>query len=326
MTGLLVYGGISVRWKIRPKLTAKYFLKSIPGLFILNPLEYISTYNQQGFIDLESDFMFKGDAYLDTTGIIFGRMPQCKLKMEETWDQVSEFFKFIRVYSLQYDLNYKHFHSFIEPPDRLKKSNVLPDEINEFGLHEHRHLTTLTWTDLIKIDKIKARGQFIPVHREIFLDAASAHFENDYRKSILYFCMACETKVLEKLFDRYEELKAKGKLPHTINESGQTIDPVYELLKKDKWQFKFKLHEHYMYLFGTSIRTENKVLYDNLIQLYNTRNKIVHEGEIKVPKNDLLTIDSVGSNKSFDFAIDFASWLGDTSFKVFSGRKFIIVK
>ncbi|MCZ8216250.1 MAG: HEPN domain-containing protein, partial [Cyclobacteriaceae bacterium] len=263
---------------------------------------------------------------LDTTGILFGRTSQCRLKMEDAWDQVSELFKYIRVYSLQYDLNYKQFHSFFEPIERLRKSSVLPKEIHEFGLQEHRYLTNLTWTDFINIDKRKSRGQLIPVHREIFLDAASAHFENDYRKSILYFCMACETIVSEKLYEKYEELKKRRKLTHNINEAGQTKDPIYEILRKDKWQFRFKIHEQYTYLFNTSIRTEKRELYENLIKLYNTRNKIVHEGEIKVPNNDLLTIDSSGSNQAFDFTIEFWDWLGDTSFKVFSGRKYILVR
>ncbi len=326
MSGLLVYGGIEVRWRITPGLTAKYNLKSIPGLSILNPLEYISTYNKYHFIDLESDVIFKEDGYIETKGILFARSPQFKLTTEATWDKVSELFRFVKAYSLQYDLNYKFFHSYSDSFGKVRKSNVLPDNVPEFGMHEHRYVTFLKWADFIKIDKLKARGQQIPVYREIFLDAASAHFENDYRKSILYFCMACETKVSEKLFDRYEELKKKGKLPHTINESGQTKDPVYEILKKDKWQFKFKIHEQYTYLFDKSIRTENKILYDNLLRLYNTRNKIVHEGEIKIPNNDLLTIDSSGSNKSFDLAIEFLNWLGDPSFKILSGRKFILVK
>src|SRR5258708_443931 len=122
MIELIVYGGIGVRWRIGPNLTAKYYLKSVPGLFILNPLEYISIYDKHGLVDIELNFMFKGEGYLDTAGIIFGRTSQFKLETEEAWDQVSEFFKYVRVFSLQYDLNYKHFHSFSDPVDKLKKT------------------------------------------------------------------------------------------------------------------------------------------------------------------------------------------------------------
>lgn len=325
MTTTVIYGGIEVRWRVSPNLTGKHYLRSVPGLFILNPLEYISKYKEQGFIDIETNFTFKGDSFIETRGIIFGRTPQYQLKIEEAWDKVSDLFKFVKIYSLQYDLNYRHFHSFADA-ERLTKSNIAPKSVPYFGMHEHRYLTFLKWTDFIKIDKAKARGLQIPVHREIFLDAFSADFEGDYRKSILYFCMACETKLSEILFNKYEELKSKNKLPHSMSGPEGEKDPVYEILKKDKWQFKFKLHEQYIYLFGTSLLIENKTLYDNLCRLYNTRNKIVHEGEIKTPTSQLLTIDNSGSNQALDLAIDFFNWLGDESFQIFKNRKVIIVK
>lgn len=325
MTGTAIYGGIGVRWRISPKLKAKYYLKSVPGLFLLNPLEYISNYIEQGFVDIENDFTFKGESFIETRGIIFGRTPQYRLKTEDAWDKVAELFKFIKVYSLQYDLNYRHFHSFSDA-ERLMKSNVIPNTVLNFGMYEYRFATFLKWQDFIKIDKAKARGLQMPVHREIFLDAFSADFEGDYKKAILYFCMACETKLSEKLFNKYEDLKSKNKLPRAMKDSGGTKDPVYEILKRDKWQFKFKLHEHYIYLFGTSLLIENKTLYDNLCRLYHTRNKIVHEGEIKVPTNQLLTIDNSGSNLALDFSIDFFDWLGDKSFQIFKNRKMTIVK
>lgn len=71
MAALIIYGGIGVRWRISQKLTAKYYLKSIPGLFILNPLEYETIYKHHGFIDFEHDFTFKDESFFDTTGIVF---------------------------------------------------------------------------------------------------------------------------------------------------------------------------------------------------------------------------------------------------------------
>jgi len=187
-------------------------------------------------------------------------------------------------------------------------------------------VTNLKWADFVKIDKAKSKGVLISIYREIFLDAVSAHFDYDYRKSILYFCMACETVVSAKLHERYEELKKKGKLKYTVSDSGLTKDPIYEILRTNKWQFKFKIHEHSLCLFDKSLKIDDQKLYDNLVKLYNTRNKIVHEGEIKLAKSNLLTIDKLGSNEAFDFTIDLFSWLGDKSLEIFKRRKFILVK
>jgi hypothetical protein len=113
-------------------------------------------------------------------------------------------------------------------------------------------LTFLHWTDLTQINKIRIGGKDIPIAKEIFLDAFEAHLRKDFRKSILYFAMACEISVSTVLETKYQTLLTKRKLKNAIKNpsTGNYKDPVFDLLQENKWQFKTKLHQQFLYLFN----------------------------------------------------------------------------
>jgi hypothetical protein len=278
-------------------------------------------YINQGFTDSGAGFTFKGDSFIETTGLIFGKTSKYNLDSEKGRQQLSELLKYMRTYSLQYDLTYNP-KTTLSDAERLTKSRLPLQNRDELVMYEYQYATFLKWTDFTKIDKARSRGKAVPIHKEIFLDAFSAYFESDYRKAILYFCIACEIKLSEKLFVRYEELKKKDRLKHIVHESADQ-DFVYELLRREKWQFKHKLHEHYVYLFDRSLLTENKSLYDSLLTLYKTRNKIAHEGKTN---EDQLAINSSGSSQALNFAIEFFDWLGDESLNIFKNQKEVLMK
>lgn len=111
-----------------------------------------------------------------------------------------------------------------------------------------------------------------------------------------------------------------------ISECGVKKDPVFEVLQGNKWHFRFKLHEHFLYLFKRSLAIENRSLFEKVLKLYATRNKIAHEGYIKVPKNGLLNLNSDGSEEAFDIVIELFAWLGDSSLNIFRKRHLEIIR
>jgi hypothetical protein len=136
--------------------------------------------------------------------------------------------------------------------------------------------------------------------------------------------MASEIHVSTIIENQYQTLLTKDKLKTALlnPSTGEKKDPIFELLQENRWQFKNKLHQHFLYLFNRSLLVENKTLYDNLISLYETRNKIVHQGYIDGPnKRKLLALDRFGSGSAIDLTISLFSWLGDDSLMIFNNRK-----
>lgn len=327
----IIYNAFRVRWQISENSSPRYSLKSIPGLYILNPFKYASAYEKYGFAELEHEFKFKDDALMDTTGLIIGYTKPLNFSQtgmaEQLVERISELFKYARLISMQYDLNYKVGGSFYAEHDKIRMGSVDLNEVDHFGMTTNHYKTHLKWSELKKADIKKFKEQAIPIYKELAIDAVEAHFEKDYRKSILFFCIACETFVSTVLSDRYEKLKlSKRHSKKMISESGKTKDPVLEMLLANKWHFKFKLHEHFLYVFNRSLRIENKNLFDRVLKLYATRNKIAHEGYIKVPKSGLLNIDNGGSEEAFDIVIELFEWLGDLSLNIFRKRSLEVIR
>jgi hypothetical protein len=267
---------------------------------------------------------FEGEIYLTTRGLILGSEKVVETNDEKILEELSNFFRIARAHSMQYDLDYKTTSIVYKQKPNLKRGRIKVPQVHTFGMLACRESTFLHWNDLNKIYNRKINGEDVPIAKEIFLDGFEAHLNKDFRKCILYAAMASEIHVSTIIENQYQTLLTKDKLKTALlnPSTGEKKDPIFELLQENRWQFKNKLHQHFLYLFNRSLLVENKTLYDNLISLYETRNKIVHQGYIDGPnKRKLLALDRFGSGSAIDLTISLFSWLGDDSLMIFNNRK-----
>lgn len=306
--GFIGFTGIGVRWKIIPRSTSIHAFQSIPGVSILNPFAYSGCYRRNGILSEEPFRLNGGPVFLETTGFVCGMKVGYKFVQTDPdllLNKFKNFFKHVRAESLQYDIDYRWMGSFgVVTDEDLDSRRVSVKNQKYIGTQSPLVTTALTWADMIRADRQLASGASTPVQNDLVLDAVDAHFSGDFRRSMLYFCMAAEVAVSTKL-----EIGAKRL---------QTNDPIFKLLS-ESWQFRFKLHEHFLYIYKRSLRQDNQTLYDDLLKLYATRNKIVHEGGIG---QTALPIDRSGSEQAFDLVIDLFGWLGDTRLSIFKQRGF----
>lgn len=301
-----VFHGIDIRWKIKPNSSSLLASKSIPGLCILNPYVFSGCYKRNGNLP-ERPFRLNGGAvFVETSGLVIGMKSNYKfnpMRPDPLLNELKNLFHFVRSASLQYDIDYRWMGSFNVVTNEDLASRRVPVVNQKYiGTQSSSMLTSLDWDHLVTLDKQLASGQSTSVESDLMMDAIDAHFSGDFRRSMLYFCMAAEVAVSLKL-----EIGAK-RLPSN--------DPIYKLLST-KWNFRHKLHEHYLYLFKKSLLQDDKDLYDDLVKLYRTRSKIVHEGG---DSQTALAIGRTGSDKAFDMVIQLFEWLGDKRLGVFKKR------
>lgn len=280
-------------------------------------------------------FKLKNEIFLRISGIIIGGNIKINGNKSEAvteiLNNVSNLFKDIRTITNQYDLDFRSHSWMLQHGDfkpRMSRSKIEYSNIQEIGMAEYIFQTYFDWDEIKKIDKIRAKGILLPIYRELMLDSIEALLSQDYRKAILYACMACESNVSYKLLDKYLGLKKRKKLKYSFTnaKSGDIDDPVYkELNKSDK--FSNKIHEQSLYILNKSLLVENEKLYQGMINMYKTRNKIVHEGEVKnYHDKNLLSIDEKGAEKAIEYSIGFFNWLGENDFDIFKKRGFKVFR
>lgn len=302
------FHGIVIRWKIKPNSSSLLALKSIPGLCILNPNAFSGCYKRNGSLPERPFRLNGGSVFVETSGLVIGMKSNYKfnpMQPDPLLNELKTLFQYVRSASLQYDIDYRWMGSFhVATKEDLASRRVPVVNQKYIGTQSSSMLTSLDWDDFVTLDKQLASGQSTSVESDLMMDAIDAHFSGDFRRSMLYFCMAAEVAVSSKL-----EIGAM-RLPAN--------DPIYKLLST-KWNFSHKLHEHYLYLFKKSLLQDDKDLYDELLKLYQTRNKIVHQGG---GIQTALPFDRAGSDKAFDLVIQLFEWLGDKRLGVFKKRGF----
>ncbi len=211
---------------------------------------------------------------------------------------------------------------FIDTPskDALTRSEMAPflklNAKGQYMLSDFEFRSALTYSFVQKAAALPDDFD-VPVHNQILSDALSAHVESDYRRSILYSCMAIESLALEKLDSAYDSVMQERSTDHRVvcfpAAGGKDAwkDPIYELLRA-RDDFKHLLHEQPLYLIKRSLLREDKDLYDDAIRLYRTRNKLVHRGSPPLEK-EYLPLTVGGSKSALLIAIKVVRWLGDDS-------------
>jgi hypothetical protein len=99
-------------------------------------------------------------------------------------------------------------------------------------------------------------------------------------------------------------------------------DPVFDLISATDRMGRL-LHEQPLYLVRKSLLLENEALYAKALVLYNTRNKIMHEGGPPDEQNPL-PIDDRGAWTACNTARDVLAWFGDHGpYLAATGQKFV---
>lgn len=156
----------------------------------------------------------------------------------------------------------------------------------------------------------------LPVYELILLDALAAGSQSQIRSSILYSAIAVEVLVRSKLDDAIDASQVGNstslRFVNLPDGRGGTElkDPVFRFLA-DKARLPELLHEVSLYALGRSLRLQNERLYVDLLRLFRTRNRLVHEGDYDVPVGDRLSIDHSGANEAAECAIDAFSYYGE---------------
>ncbi len=311
---IILQGG-QVRWRLNKKSPKEFKLKSISGISILNPLAYFNDYVKFSVVGkehIEQDNLF----FIQCKGVILKNNSRKDIDLDKLINQISHLLRMLRNNVLQHDLDYLDFWASLNVDSLKKHSGLKADWASgqiakigkEYKIRRDLFETSCTWEDLKKTDKQISKGEPIHIYNEILLDAKSALRVKDFKKSIIYLCIACESFISTLLNERYQLLKSKNKLKYKlIVDASETKDPIYALLNKND-HFTTKIHETSLYLLNKSLLIGNKKLYDDINKLYKTRNQIVHYGDISKKSEDYLTIDEKGAKKALDDTLEFFKW------------------
>jgi hypothetical protein len=151
---------------------------------------------------------------------------------------------------------------------------------------------------------------------KVMLDALGAEEQHDYRKAILFSAIAMEVCVRRVIDDAHVQVLATRMGAHRVIEVGVAggarvaKDPIYDLMIKAADRLARLLHEQSLYILNRSLLVENEALYREAVELYSTRNKIMHEG-MPAEGGGILSIDASGAWRAIKTATEVLAWLGD---------------
>lgn len=91
------------------------------------------------------------------------------------------------------------------------------------------------------------------------------------------------------------------------------IDPIFNHLIKAN-SLKIKLHECSLYVMNKSIMQSDKTLYDKILKLFQSRNKIAHKGEITLKDTDVFFADRKGTREAIQTANNAFKWFNQSDF------------
>lgn len=175
----------------------------------------------------------------------------------------------------------------IPPPFEIKahlREHVLDWAATEDDIRE------ATWTI----------AEAVPAHHGLLLDAQEAAIDKDHRTAILLAAMAAETLA-----------GTVADVAQAHKDGTQCLDdPVFKFLRA-RAKFANLLHEVDLYCRGCSLLATNEKLYQRALRLYQTRNKIVHEG-LPPEKDSFLSLTSEGAAEAIGTTRALFQWFGET--------------
>lgn len=320
-----------INWKISENAPSQLTLSSLKGYCLLNPVSYSNGYKEFNMLpDLYSKL--KSDYLLVTTGLVIKQTNNEDFNSvaEKFFNYITLLFRYIRFESMHLGIKPNNYIHSLSIQDKIKKGKVKFGNITTVGMYAPRFNTMITWKDVINADKKISNKVKIPVSEEILIDAFDALLERQFDKTILFSAIAIESLFANFYDDLYAKKLMTGtkdtKLRIVQRPRGSYKDPIYMALV-DRTDFKKLLHEIPLYLTKRSILLENETLYQDLIRLYKTRNKIVHWGApLDENEAERIPLTEKGANDAFDIALDTFKWLKIEKFETLRNRKHILIE
>jgi hypothetical protein len=181
------------------------------------------------------------------------------------------------------------------------------------AVQEHLFKTSVTEKHLTSLDTITT----LNIHEELLVDAIEAFESDDLRKSLLFAAMACEAMAQHVLRLEYDRALA-ATLPdasrrvHEVAVAGgrtQRLDPVFELLMQGE-HFRRLVHEAPLYMLRRSLLLDDKPLFDRMMKLYKTRNRLAHGGHVE-PRAEAYALTIADARDALGAAISAFFWFGE---------------
>lgn len=305
-----------IEWIISEYDPVKFSFLTL-GLSLINPLYYGNESLNRNKISAEK---VKAGILVSTDVLVFEVKPEVlKIHFEEDGHKVfNRFIMYLRYVSSQFATGFldpvSSFQLFYEPPKKI--------EIESFDkMFRRRNLMHfLKWKDLLEIETYFKINFEIPVYEEVLIDSLTALYSSDYKKTILYAAIAIESMMSMKIDEEHNQsLQIVSKRTIDIKANGKTgvvrKDPIFESLRHN-CSFKNLLHEVALYVLEKSLLDQNEALYQKAIQLYSTRNRIVHKGGLTLQEAEkLLTVNDQGASEAYNTAVEIFHWMGIKKFK-----------
>ena len=199
--------------------------------------------------------------------------------------------------------------------------HILPTASTTSQMEIMRKYTVDTAVDMEDVRTAMATmgDEIVSICYTMLFEAMIAAAGSDHRKAILYTAIALESMANIKLDEAYAAAKQLNPFPQhlrlrTIQLGGgntEVQDQVYSRLLTTKEDFAQLLHVRPLYLLGRSLKFDNEELYMQAVNLYLTRNKLAHSGELPAGNQDLLPLTRDGAESALEIAIKVFRWFGE---------------
>lgn len=215
-------------------------------------------------------------------------------------------------------LSYEEFTPFIDmtyimDTDVLSSTSFPLKKLDQTGTVDSFFWeSAITEEDVRTAAKLYTHGSCSP-HNDILIDAIAAARNADHRKCLIYSAISMESManfVLNKKYKTMLDTEVNDTSLRVVNvtiSKNETTkkDPIFDFLWRSR-EFKYRLHEIPLYLLGRSLHLENDGLYQRALNIYQTRNDIVHEGVTN--KKDLSFF---SSREILKDTLDVFRWFGE---------------
>jgi hypothetical protein len=324
---ILVINTSALHWKIKRRSKSEHKFLSRDNFIILNPYHYSKAYSKYGLLG-NFNINLKDNCLITTNGILVRYNDNQEIQFNELFDYMASFLRVLRHQSMQAEIKANGYINSMYSDGDVTRAKLENRVIDDIAMRSLYYNTMIVWQNIIDSDKSLFNKKMPPVYEEILLDALSALTSNQYDKTILFSAISIES-MLAITFDKQYELilKKKDNIRYRVTKSYKDTfkDSIYEALTSGT-DFKKLLHQIPLYLSNKSILIDNEKLYQNLIRLYSTRNKIVHWGApIDEDSTKRIELNEKGARLAFEIMLDTYLWMGITRFEILRQWKFVTI-
>lgn len=327
MTRYLAISGPRIRWRINQNDPGTYKLTSLDNFTFINPYKFSKEYQRQKLLIGTRHTVINGECHSYTTGIILRTTNIKREDYEKLFLELSDFFRHLRYYSMQVEIQSNKSVSSITTYEKITKGVVNFDKPTKMTMAGDYYFRSVTWGTIKNADKNLSKKREIPVYEEMLLEAKKGMIDHEYNKVILFSVIAVESLLAHTYYNAYEKEKKRKQKRKDLriikNHDGNFKDPILKSLLEGT-DFKKLLHEIPLYLYKKSILTENQLLYSNILKLYMTRNKIVHWGApLEFGDSKMFNINEASAEIALKSAVDVFNWIGINRYNELLKSKFV---